>query len=402
MEKHENAVCRFKEASSLKFRMWNQPRKKIRDAFLAQARKRFLFGRKGPLAGVAGMAEWLSSHPSLGHFLYRQDAWVQPCRLPRNQEMFQDPNFYRLQGGIPHAATFLAEIRNAYVTGPSVGVITPDRFLLREVSLEFGFPVEEHGAMRRFFFPEPQRLPGTWVLLAATGGATFYHHLLEVVPRFHFLGLAGVDTARVNGWIVNGNISEFQSSTWKTLGLDRAKIITLDRRRLVQADRLLIPSLPSHPGHTPPWVVDFLRGLFLKEIPKKADPLGLWISRKGARSRRFLGEEAWLRKIKNMGFQDVQGEALPLRHQAELFAGAAHIAGPHGAGLANLVFAGQGTKVMEFFNPRYVNTCYWTLANSADLTYTYFWDQVARAICPPDTGMPGVIFNWMGTPPRQH
>lgn len=28
--------------------------------------------------------------------------------------------------------------------------------------------------------------------------------------------------------------------------------------------------------------------------------------------------------------------------------------------------------VTEFFNPRYVNTCYWTLANSAGLRYTYF------------------------------
>jgi capsular polysaccharide biosynthesis protein len=286
--------------------------------------------------------------------------------------MFQDPNFYRLQDGIPHAETFLAEILNGYVTGPSVGVITPDRFLLREVSLEFGFPTEEHGAMRRFFFPEPQRLPGTWALLATTGGASFYHHLLEVVPRFHLLGLAGVDASKVNGWIVNGNTAEFQSSAWQTLGLNRAKVIALDRRRLLQADRLLIPSLPSHPGHTPPWVVNFLRERLLKDIPKKTGRGGLWISRKEAHSRHFIGEEAWLTKLKNVGFQEVHGEALSLRNQAELFAGAAHIAGPHGAGMANLVFATKGTHVTEFFNPRYVNTCYWTLANSASLPYTYF------------------------------
>lgn len=226
--------------------------------------------------------------------------------------------------------------------------------------------------MRKFFFPEPQRLPGTWVLLAATGGATFYHHLLEVVPRFHLLQLAGIDISRVDGWIVNGQRAEFQRSTWGALQMDRAKIVSLDHKKLFQADRLLVPSLPSHPGHTPPWVVEFLRGRFLKEIPKKTGRRGLWISRKGAHSRRFIGEEAWLTKIKNVGFQEVQGESLPLRHQAELFAGASHIAGPHGAGLSNLVFAVAGTKVTEFFNPRYVNTCYWTLANSADLPYTYF------------------------------
>lgn len=352
--------------------MWNQARKKIRHTLLSQARKQAWFGRKGPLQGVTKLTEWLSSHPSLGHFLHRQAAWVQPCQLPQNQAIFQDPNFERLRDGIPHAETFLAEIQNAYVTGPSVGVITPDRFLLREVSVEFGLPTEEHGAMRKFFFPEPKRLRGTWVLLAATGGATFYHHLLEVVPRFHLLQMAGIDTSRVNGWIVNGQTAEFQSSTWKALGMDRAKIVSLDRKRLFQADRLLIPSLPSYPGHTPPWVVEFLRGRFLKEIPKKTGRGGLWISRKGAHSRRFISEEAWLTKIKKEGFQEVQGEALPLRHQAELFAGAAHIAGPHGAGMANLVFATRGTQVTEFFHPRYVNTCYWTLANSAGLPYTYF------------------------------
>jgi capsular polysaccharide biosynthesis protein len=283
-----------------------------------------------------------------------------------------DPNFERLKEGIPHAETFVAEILGAMVTGPSVGVVSPDRWLFRELSLEFGHPTEEHGAMRKFFFPEPQRLPGTWVLLAATGGATFYHHLLEVVPRFHLLQLAGIDISRVDGWIVNGQRAEFQRSTWGALQMDRAKIVSLDHKKLFQADRLLVPSLPSHPGHTPPWVVEFLRGRFLKEIPKKTGRRGLWISRKGAHSRRFIGEEAWLTKIKNVGFQEVQGESLPLRHQAELFAGASHIAGPHGAGLSNLVFAVAGTKVTEFFNPRYVNTCYWTLANSADLPYTYF------------------------------
>ena len=352
--------------------MWNPTRKKIRRILLTSARKRSFLGRRGPLRGVVSLEEWLTFNPLQGRFLFRRPSWVQPCRLPLNHEMLRDANFERLRGGIPHAETFLAEIEKGAVSGPSVGVITPDRFLLPEVSLEFGHPAEDHGAMRKFFFPKPRHLRGTWVLLAVTGGNTFYHHLLEALPKFRLLEMAGIDPCRIDGWIVNGKTSSFQAASWNTLGLEANKLIALDSRSFLQADRLIVPSLPSHPGHTPPWVVDFLRKLFLAKGKINGSEESLWISRRKASTRRFLGEKAWLGKLAPLGFRELFCEDLTMEKQAMLFARASHVAGAHGAGMANLAFCQEGAMVTEFFNPRYVNTCYWTLANSAGLRYTYF------------------------------
>jgi len=352
--------------------VWNQTRKKTRKFLLDLFRSSGSNRSWGPLHGVVSLHDWLRENPKSGNFLYHRPSWVQPCNLPLNQDRQLDPNFERLKGGIPHAETFVAEILGAMVTGPSVGVVSPDRWLFRELSLEFGHPAEEHGAMRKFFFPKPKHLRGTWVLLAVTGGNTFYHHLLEALPRYHLLEMAGINPRQINGWIINGQTVAFQTASWRALGIEKEKLITLDKGSFLQAERLIVPSLPSHPGHTPPWVVDFLRKLFSTKGRTNGGAMGLWISRRKASTRRFLGEKAWLEKLAGLGFREIFCEDLALHEQAKLFFEAKHVAGAHGAGMANLVFAREGTMVTEFFNPRYVNTCYWTLANSAGLRYAYF------------------------------
>lgn len=392
--------------------MWDLVRKTIREKLLRWARKNGVLVHRGPLQGVTSLHRWLAANPKLGKFLYQSPSWVQPCEMPLTQAMFRHENFERLRDGIPHAETFVAELAGAEVTGPSVGVITPDRFLLREVSTEFGLPAESHGAMRRFSFQRPRPLRGTWALLAVTGGGTYYHHLLEALPRFHLLEMAGIRAGQIDGWIVNGRTAGFQSATWKALGIPPEKLVTLDRKILYRADRLLVPSLPSHPGHTPPWVVGFLQNLLVGNSGLPTPPKQLWISRRLAKSRRFLREKEWVTQLEHLGFRESFCEKLSLQEQVRMFAGAAHVAGAHGAGMANLAFAPKGTRVTEFFNPRYVNTCYWTLANAAGLRYGYFIGEAQPGDLPTapgdsrgDIGLAEetsqIALRWIGSGTRQ-
>jgi len=46
------------------------------------------------------------------------------------------------------------------------------------------------------------------------------------------------------------------------------------------------------------------------------------------------------------------------------------IAGPHGAGLTGMI-AARAATVIEVFDPRYVNTCYYALADSLGHHYAY-------------------------------
>lgn len=63
-----------------------------------------------------------------------------------------------------------------------------------------------------------------------------------------------------------------------------------------------------------------------------------------------------------------------------LFKRAIMIIGPHGAGFTNLLWAREGTKIVEFLHMTYPLLCYWHMASGtpADLFYmrtafSVFW-----------------------------
>jgi len=58
-----------------------------------------------------------------------------------------------------------------------------------------------------------------------------------------------------------------------------------------------------------------------------------------------------------------------LLEQVALFMNASHIVAPHGGGLTNIVFCNAGCRVVELFGPKYVNPCYWSLAELVGLDY---------------------------------
>ncbi len=64
-------------------------------------------------------------------------------------------------------------------------------------------------------------------------------------------------------------------------------------------------------------------------------------------------------------FEKIVLSPRPVPEQITLFAGADVIAGPHGAGLANLVFAAHGVRFAEFFPPGQLQPVYSRLAQVA-------------------------------------
>ena len=72
------------------------------------------------------------------------------------------------------------------------------------------------------------------------------------------------------------------------------------------------------------------------------------------RGRDVKNEEELLRLLQSYGFLEVSMEKLGLREQLALSANAECIVGPHGAGMAHVLFARLGSLVVEFFPPGYV------------------------------------------------
>jgi len=359
--------------------------RKIKDwlrPLLLRAGRRWIGStRRGPVQAVESADAWIRRHPGEGAELWRGKGWrlVPPVSLTRRD--FPHPSF------LPPASPekfggFVCEIRGAFVAGTSVAVITPDRRLLPEFSIEFGHPPEQHGAMRKLFFRKrPERLRGRWGLLAVTGGDGFYHHLLEVTPRHEMIRMAGICPESLDGWIVNGTRLPFQRQTWKALGLCSDRIQTTARRAYYQCDSLVIPSLPTHPGQTAPWSLPFLRRLF-GVTPAAKGSRRLYLRREGTGARRILDENKLWHFLKGFGFEACQPETMSVVEQARLFSQAAVVVGPHGAGMSNMVFAPARSLWVEFFHPRYVNACYWWLAAAAGCRYAHLLGEGSRQSAP--------------------
>jgi hypothetical protein len=329
---------------------------------------------------------WIQSHADEGRMLMQSPAWT--ANLPPSISAGEGTSFTgKPEEFALHAGHFVAEIRGAYVTGPSVGILTPDRQLLPEVSIEFGHLPEGHGAMRKVLFSKPTRLAGRWGLLAVTGGNSYYHHMTEVLPRVEMIRKAGVHNADLAGWIVNGSSHSYQKESWERLGFPTGTLRFVGDGSYYHCESLVIPSLPTNPGRIAPWIPPFLRNLFGVQPGRGARRI--YFRRRGTGSRELLDEEDLLRLLASFSFETIHAEQMPVQEQARLCVEAEAIVGPHGGAMTNALFAPPGALLVEFFNPRYLNPCYWQLAGVCGLRHAHVLGQPDEDARPAPAGDAG-------------
>lgn len=96
-----------------------------------------------------------------------------------------------------------------------------------------------------------------------------------------------------------------------------------------------------------PALLEWWRPIGLALAPPAGPRRRLFISRRGARSRRCLNEGALMARLAPLGFEWLDLEGMAVRRQLEAFAGAAVVVGAHGAGLTNLVACREGATLVE-------------------------------------------------------
>ena len=73
--------------------------------------------------------------------------------------------------------------------------------------------------------------------------------------------------------------------------------------------------------------------------------------------------------LSRYGFETVYLEGMRVADQIQLFQRAEFVIGPHGAGLANLLFCELGTKVIEFMPSVEMRPFFWVIAQKLGLVY---------------------------------
>ncbi len=172
----------------------------------------------------------------------------------------------------------------------------------------------------------------------------YCHFLLEALPRLELFLRAGFTWDDVDWVIVPEFLGSAREAFFEALGLPLAKVVRAQPGTQYEAEVLFQPSFPGRESFVPPWVVEFYRERLLR-------PLGVRPQRRRrlyvARRQRGVANDAavwaWLEA---RGFERLEPQTWAENIHA--FAEAELVVGPHGAGLANVVFCPRGAQLLEF------------------------------------------------------
>ncbi len=264
--------------------------------------------------------------------------------------------------------TFVIEAHNWRVWGNQGAVITDTGHLFKEVSREFEKP--HHSIFKQFKLMPATLLSGTSAIISASGADMYYHWMFDILPRIKLLMDCNM-TDIIDHYILDYRDINFQHEALAALNIDPAKIsVSTDHFKYhVVAERLIIPSLPSKLDTVSAKACKFLVETFLNKTIASLFGKRIYLKRNG--KRRLINQEEIESYLERMGFEAVLCENYTIAQQAAIFYNADVIAGPHGAAFTNTVFCKPDTKVIEFFSPRWINPCYWTISNEMSLQYYY-------------------------------
>ena len=185
-------------------------------------------------------------------------------------------------------------------------------------------------------------------MLASRGDANYYHFLMDVLARIGVVAQA-TDVAPVDRWHVSARL-RFQRELLDLFGIAAEQRVDADQHPHLRAETLVVPSQPAMIEKNPPWAVEFLRSRLLPSVGVVPAGQPIYVTRgSAANNRRVVNEHEVTALLRERGFACIDPDAMSVVDQIRAFAATPLVVGPHGAALANLVFASPGAAVVELF-----------------------------------------------------
>ena len=219
-----------------------------------------------------------------------------------------------------------------------------------------------------------------------SGVVNIAHFLFDQVPRL--LSYRRLDPSLST--LLQCDDSPYYRGALEALGVETV-LFPAERRFTVRAPSMFLSSnmmhLVDHPLNTgSPATARMVRDAF-GVSQARGERRRLYVSRADARSRRAVNAAEVEEVFRRFGFEIVTLANRSFAEQRALFAQASHVAGVHGAGLSNVVFAPEECRVLEIVPPLVASRTYWLLCSAIGQPY--------RAFIAGDTEMPTPDYtNW--------
>ena len=243
-----------------------------------------------------------------------------------------------------------------------------------------------------------KNINGTLLSLLTGGGGNdnYFHWLFDVLPR---IAICEKNNILKNiEYFLCPNINKWQKETLILLNIPVEKLLNSKKFRHVEANSLIVTDHPWQHSrdanydiqNIPEWISSWLREKFLKKIVEENLPKKIYIDRSDSLSnlkdkRKILNEEDVKSYLKKNGFISVQLSKLKFSKQISLFYNCEKILGLHGAGLSNLIWSKENTKIFEIKNID-ANNLYENLAIQNNLQYKSLSLKSETAAISPDFG----------------
>lgn len=211
------------------------------------------------------------------------------------------------------------------------------------------------------------------LLIGVSSHSNYFHWVTESLFSL-WLAKRSLGLGELPG--VTPPLEPYAVETLTLLGLSDAVLaIAPDEARRFGQLVVLSPvfgDLASAPSSLILGLYDDLLGAALGGVRAPKPTRRLYISRADSLNRPLQHETALAAALESQGFETIVLSGRSLSEQARLFAEAAVVVGPHGAGLTNLGFCRPGTKVLELTPSHYFNSCFLGLSHIAGLDHRVY------------------------------
>lgn len=160
---------------------------------------------------------------------------------------------------------------------------------------------------------------------------------------------------------------------WSTLDKLQVNYIVLSKDKFYKIDNLLIAEPVADSGNFHPEILNTIRkNLRLKSINSKVEKK-IWISRQSASKRKIVNFDEIKKILINNSFEIIEFENLKFLDQIKILSNCVVLGGLHGAGLLNMLFIKNQSKIIEIRGKEdRVNNCFFSMSSDLNHDYYYF------------------------------